>query len=98
MDKVRIFELRRAKGTVWEGGMIPLLMDFTFKGGAWEADVNNPPRVKLPKGFFMTNVYPSGCVCDWVRSFPQNVYKAITNTFFIKPCACGIDPRFVSQR
>jgi ubiquitin-conjugating enzyme E2 I len=53
------------KGTAWEGGVFPLVMEFS------EDYPTKPPLCRFPKGFFHPNIYPSGTVClsilseDW---------------------------------
>lgn len=44
-------------GTHWEGGLYPVVLEFT------EDYPSKPPRVAFPAGFFHPNVYPSGKVC-----------------------------------
>ncbi|KAM9996234.1 hypothetical protein ACTFIY_002425 [Dictyostelium cf. discoideum] len=43
--------------TNWEGGVYPLIMEFT------EDYPSKPPKCRFPKDFFHPNVYPSGTVC-----------------------------------
>ncbi|KAL6047489.1 SUMO-conjugating enzyme sce1 [Balamuthia mandrillaris] len=45
------------KGTLWEGGMFPITMEFT------DDYPSKPPKCRFPAGFFHPNIYPSGTVC-----------------------------------
>eukprot|EP01089_Gocevia_fonbrunei_P013827 TRINITY_DN3638_c0_g1_i2.p1 TRINITY_DN3638_c0_g1~~TRINITY_DN3638_c0_g1_i2.p1 ORF type:complete len:181 (-),score=38.59 TRINITY_DN3638_c0_g1_i2:63-539(-) len=45
------------KGTMWEGGNYPIMMQFT------DEYPSKPPKCQFPKGFFHPNIYPSGTVC-----------------------------------
>lgn len=45
------------EGTIWEGGLYPLTLEFSEEYPA------KPPRCKFPEYFFHPNVYPSGLVC-----------------------------------
>jgi len=45
------------KRTPWEGGLFPVIMDWTRSG------IRKPPHCKFPAGFHHVNVYPSGTVC-----------------------------------
>ncbi|KAI3427128.1 hypothetical protein D9Q98_007065 [Chlorella vulgaris] len=44
-------------GTLWEGGMFPLTLEFSHDYPT------KPPRVKFPAGFYHPNVFPQGDVC-----------------------------------
>ncbi|EFA82218.1 putative E2 enzyme Ubc9 [Heterostelium album PN500] len=44
-------------GTLWEGGVYPLTMEFS------EDYPSKPPKCRFPKDFFHPNIYPSGTVC-----------------------------------
>eukprot|EP00801_Mesodinium_rubrum_P012164 Mrub_12249.p2 GENE.Mrub_12249~~Mrub_12249.p2 ORF type:complete len:153 (+),score=40.29 Mrub_12249:67-459(+) len=45
------------KGTLWEGGMYKLTMDFN------DDYPNKPPKCKFDPVLFHPNIYPSGTVC-----------------------------------
>lgn len=45
------------EGTLWEGGLFPLTLEF---GSDYPAQ---PPRAKFPQGFVHPNVFPQGDVC-----------------------------------
>lgn len=45
------------EGTIWEGGLYPLTLQFTEDYPA------KPPKCSFPQHFFHPNVYPSGAIC-----------------------------------
>eukprot|EP01113_Clastostelium_recurvatum_P018991 TRINITY_DN2238_c0_g1_i1.p1 TRINITY_DN2238_c0_g1~~TRINITY_DN2238_c0_g1_i1.p1 ORF type:complete len:175 (+),score=25.43 TRINITY_DN2238_c0_g1_i1:46-525(+) len=45
------------EGTIWEGGVFPLKLEFS------EDYPSKPPKCSFPKGFFHPNIFPSGAVC-----------------------------------
>ncbi|CCG23424.1 Ubc9 protein [Candida orthopsilosis Co 90-125] len=59
-------------GTLWEGGVYPIRLDFPPEYPS------KPPRVKFPAGFYHPNVYPSGTVCLSILNEEQDWKPAIT--------------------
>jgi ubiquitin-conjugating enzyme E2 I len=64
-------------GSKWEGGVYPASVEFppTYP--------MKPPRIKLPKGFFAVNVYPSGTVSTSVLNDDVDWEPSITVKEFL---------------
>ena len=60
------------KGTLWEGGVYPVTMEFS------EEYPSRPPKCQLPKGFFHPNIYPSGTVCLSILNEEEDWKPSIT--------------------
>lgn len=59
-------------GTIWEGGVYPLTMEFT------EEYPSKPPKCKFSPPLFHPNVYPSGTVCLSILNEDEDWRAAIT--------------------
>jgi len=59
-------------GTIWEGGIFPLICEFS------EEYPSRPPKCKFPAGFFHPNIYPSGTVCLSILSEEEDWKPSIT--------------------
>ena len=59
-------------GTIWEGGVYPLTMEFT------EEYPSKPPKCKFDPPLFHPNVYPSGTVCLSILNEDEDWRAAIT--------------------
>eukprot|EP01087_Luapelamoeba_hula_P023944 TRINITY_DN8940_c0_g1_i1.p1 TRINITY_DN8940_c0_g1~~TRINITY_DN8940_c0_g1_i1.p1 ORF type:complete len:172 (-),score=17.81 TRINITY_DN8940_c0_g1_i1:217-693(-) len=60
------------KGTEWESGLFPLIMEFT------DEYPSKPPKCRFPAGFFHPNVYPSGTVCLSILNEEEDWKPSIT--------------------
>ena len=60
------------RGTIWEGGIYPLTMEFT------DEYPTRPPKCRFPKGFYHPNIYPSGTVCLSILNEEQHWRPAIS--------------------
>jgi len=67
-------------GTLWEGGMYKLTMDFT------EEYPTKPPKCKFTPTLFHPNIYPSGTVCLSILNEEKGWKPSIT----IKQLLIGI--------
>ena len=60
------------EGTIWEGGVYPLTMEFS---GDYPS---KPPKCKFDPPLFHPNVYPSGTVCLSILNEDEDWRAAIT--------------------
>jgi ubiquitin-conjugating enzyme E2 I len=70
-------------GTIWEGGVYPLTIEFT------EEYPSKPPKCKFSPPLFHPNVYPSGTVCLSILNEDEDWRAAIT----VKQVLIGIQVR-----
>jgi len=59
-------------GTIWEGAVYPLTIEFT------EDYPTKPPKCKFPPNFFHPNIYPSGTVCLSILNEEEDWKPSIT--------------------